>query len=337
MTVLYSILIFLLVIVFHEFGHFMVAKLVGVRVNEFSIGMGPLLAKKQGPETKYSLRAIPIGGYVAMEGEEESSEDPRSYSRTSVGRRLLIIVAGAMMNFVFAFLVLLFIFGMRGQQVPVIAEFTPNSPLKAAGFQIEDRIINIGEESIEDWNDLLDSVAALIPGEEVEVTAQRGEETVIKLVTPIRDDETGRLQIGIVAKTEKNVADVFRNTTHTFWVMLTAMFRFFEQLFRGSVGLGDLSGPVGIVTTIGQASQAGLYPVLMLLALINVNVGFFNLLPVPALDGGKIIFLLFEAIRGRPVPQEKESMVHFIGFVLLMLLILVVTFKDVLNLGFFGG
>lgn len=337
LTAISAIFIFLLVILFHEFGHFVVAKLAGVRVNEFSIGMGPALLQKKSGETKYALRAIPVGGYVAMEGEEESSADPRGYSNASVGKRLAIIVAGAFMNFLLAILVLAVIYGTRGFQIPVISEFTPNSPLLIAGFEEGDRITRIGTTPIESWNDLLESVGKLEAGTEVTVTANRGDEEISKPVMPVYNEESQRVQIGIVPEMQRDLSKTMQSVFQTFGIMLTAMSQFFGQLFRGAVGLDQLSGPVGIISTIGQASQEGIYPVMMLLALISVNVGFFNLLPIPALDGGKVVFLLLEAVRGKPIPPEKENIVHLVGFMLLMALILVVTFKDVINLGIFGG
>lgn len=337
LTTLWALFIFLLVIVFHEFGHFIVAKLLDVRVNEFSIGMGPLIAKKQMPETQYSLRALPIGGYVSMEGEDEASDDPRSFSRTPVWKRLLIIVAGALMNFVLAFLVLLVVFGIRGKEMPVIGAFTEHSALEEAGFRLGDRILSIGGDPVSDWQDLLDRVAQLPPDIPVEVEARRGTETFSASVIPFEDEASSRVLLGIIPATEKDAGYTIQNAVASIGFMMGSMIEFFASLFRGAVGLQDVSGPVGIIGAIGQASAGGVYPVLMLLAFISVNVGFVNLLPIPALDGGKIFFLLIEAIRGKPLPAEKEGIVHLIGFALLMLLILVVTFQDVLRLGVFGG
>lgn len=337
LTTLWAIVIFLLVILFHEFGHFVVAKRLGIRVNEFSIGMGPTVLNKQAGETKYSLRLFPIGGFVSMEGEDAASDDPRSFSKSPVWKRFLIIVAGALMNFVLALLVLVIVFGVRGMEVPVIGAFPESSPLEEAGFLPGDRIVRIGDRSIDSWQGILDEVEALPVETPVEIFAEREGETVKHMVTPYRDAESGRVLIGLIPATEKNAGYAFQNAFRTFLVMMTAMIDFFASLFRGAVGLDDVSGPVGIIGAIGQASAGGIFPVLLLLAFISVNVGFVNLLPIPALDGGKIFFLLIEAVRGRPIPEEKESMVHLIGFALLMLLILIVTFKDVLRLGNFGG
>lgn len=337
LTTLWAVVIFLLVILFHEFGHFVVAKLLNVRVNEFSIGMGPTLLKRQAGETKYSLRMLPIGGFVSMEGEDSASDDPRSFSKSAVWKRFLIIVAGALMNFVLALLVLLLVFGLRGKEVPVIGAFTETSALEQAGFQIGDRITAIGDVEISSWQGLLERVETLTPETPVEVHAQRDGSEFVQSVKPLYDESSGRTLLGLVPATQKDPGYTVQNTLATFGVMITAMVDFFASLLRGAVGLDDVSGPVGIIGAIGQASAGGLFPVLMLLAFISVNVGFVNLLPIPALDGGKIFFLLIEAIRGKPLPAEKESIVHFIGFALLMLLILIVTFKDVLRLGLFGG
>lgn len=337
LTAISAILIFLSVIIFHEFGHFIVAKRLGIRVNEFSIGMGPLLFQKQGPETKYAVRALPIGGYVAMEGEEEASNDPRSYAKASVPKRFAVLVAGATMNFVLAILVLLLLYGFRGHEVPVIERFSEKSALQSAGFEIGDRIVEIDGVQIASYDDLLNSVAGLTADEPVPIVAERSGERITHTVTPTKDTQSDRVLIGIVPAMEKDFSKTFHNAMSAFWMMMNMMVNFFVQLFRGAVGLKDLSGPIGIISTIGQASQMGAYSVMLLLAMISVNVGFFNLLPIPALDGGKILFLLIEGVRGKPLPAEKENIVHLIGFVLLMILILIVTFKDVLNLGIFGG
>lgn len=336
-TTIAAIFIFLFVILFHEFGHFMVAKLVGVRVNEFSIGMGPKLIQSKKGETDYTLRALPIGGYVAMEGEEDSSEDPNSFSKASVLKRFAIIVAGAMMNFVLAYLVLLIVFAGRGEQTTTIDTFTENSALEEAGFLPGDTITVIDGVEIDNWTTLTETVDTLSPGEAVTIQAKRGEETIEKQVIPSYNEQEQRILIGLMPTMERNLSSIFQNTTTYFLTIMGAMFTFLKTLVTGGVGVGQLSGPVGIISTINQASQMGIFSVLLLLAFISINVGVFNLLPIPALDGGKILFLLIEAVRGKPIPPEKENIVHFIGFMLLIGLIIFVTFQDVMRLQIFGG
>lgn len=336
-TTITAILIFLFVILFHEFGHFIVAKAVGVRVNEFSIGMGPKLIQTKQGETDYTLRALPIGGYVAMEGEEDTSDDPRSFHQAAVWKRFLIIVAGAFMNFVLAFLVLLLVFGLRGEQTTTIESFSENSALQEAGFLPGDTITNIDGVAITDWTTLTETVDGLTPNTPVIIQATRGGETIEEEVTPYFDEQEQRVLIGVLPTMERNLGSVVSNAASYFGVIMGAMFQFLKSLVGGGVGIGELSGPVGIISTINQASQMGLFSVLMLLAFISINVGVFNLLPIPALDGGKILFLLVEAVRGKPIPPEKENVIHLIGFMLLMGLILVVTFQDVMRLQIFGG
>lgn len=328
MTLFTALFVFLLVIAFHEFGHFAVAKLVGIKVNEFSIGMGPALLHKKSGETQYSLRAIPIGGYVAMEGETDSSSHPRSFQNAPVMKRIMVVVAGAIMNFILGFLVLFIAFSIRGADVPVIAQFTPESALEEAGFQRGDRIVQIGEVPITTWEGLRNTVSDLPQGEEVSIKALRNGEEIQQMVRPKWDEKEQRILIGLLPAAERDFGSILTQTATTFVAFFSLLFQFFRMLFAGQVGIGDVSGPVGIVRVIGEASRTGIVSVLTLMGLISVNVGFFNLLPIPALDGGKILFLLIEAVRGKPMPAEREGLVTMIGFVLLLLLIGIVTFRE---------
>lgn len=331
LTAVTAILVFLLVIIIHEFGHFAVAKLVGIRVNEFAIGMGPKLLDKKGPETQYTLRAFPIGGYVAMEGEEESSSDPRSFGKASVAKRIAVVVAGAMMNFLLAIVVLFLVGLYLGEPTTTIASFTENAPAQKAGMELGDDILQVDGVQTPTWEDVIVAIRSA-EKESISVQVQRADE-VVELEIPL--DENG--QIGIIRGTHRSLGGAIRYSMSTFFMLLSQLIGFFQTLLRGGVGLSDVSGPVGIVVVIGQAASAGLFNVLLLLAFININVGFFNLLPIPALDGSKILLLLLEKLRGKPISVEKESMINLIGFIFLIGLLILVTFKDIMTLGSIGG
>lgn len=331
LTTITSIIVFLLVILIHEFGHFAVAKLVGIQVNEFSIGMGPSLYSKRKGETKYSIRALPIGGYVAMEGEDEESFNPRSFNKSSVSKRIAVILAGAVMNFVLAFVVLFIIGYSVGTPVNTIAEFIDPSPAKEAGMQVGDSIIKIENIETSTWEEVSEALASTTE-KDINVTVQRENETVDLKITR---DEDGK--VGIMATSEKSIPGAIAYSFQTTKFIINEMIKFFGRLFRGNVSINEVSGPVGIISVIGSAARTGVLNVLLILAFININVGFFNLLPIPALDGSKVIILLIEAIRKKPIPQEKEGIINLIGFIFLIGLLIIVTFKDIIQMGIFGG
>lgn len=331
LTTVTSVLIFLLVILIHEFGHFVIAKTVGIQVNEFSIGMGPQLFSKQGDETLYSIRALPIGGYVAMEGEDEESNNPRSFSNSSVGKRLAVVVAGAIMNFFLAFVVLFIMGMMLGTPVNKIDGFVDPSNAKEAGLQIGDKIVAIDGVKTGSWEEVIDSINKS-DKESLEITVERDKES---LKYNVKRDSEGK--IGIIRGAERSVLGSIKYSFTTTKLLLNEMIKFLGRLFTGKVSINEVSGPVGIIREIGSAARTSIINVMMLLAFININVGFFNLLPIPALDGSKVILLIIEAIRKKPIPVEKEGLINLVGFIFLIGLLIVVTFKDIIQLGIFGG
>ncbi|MDO5717534.1 MAG: RIP metalloprotease RseP [Tissierellia bacterium] len=330
-TAITSIIVFLLVILIHEFGHFAVAKAVGIKVNEFSIGMGPSIYSKQAEETLYSVRALPIGGYVAMEGEEEATSDPRSFNNAPIFKRILVVAAGAFMNFVLAIVVLVIIGLSLGSATTTIADFTEESTAKSAGIISGDRIISIDGNEVDSWQEIINLISSS-KSEKLDIGINRdGENKVFKV------DRGEEGKIGIISKTERSFSGAISYAFSTIAFITVEIFKFFQRLFTGSVSFNEVSGPVGIIVQIGTAARTGILNVLLLLAFININVGIFNLLPIPALDGSKIVILIIESIRKKPMPQEKEGLINLIGFVLLIGLLIVVTFKDIVNFGHFGG
>jgi len=335
-TAIAAIFVFLFVILFHEFGHFAVAKLVGIKVHEFSIGMGPKLYQKQTSETDYTIRALPIGGYVRMEGEDERSNDPRSFNNKPIWARMAVIVAGAIMNFILAIIVYSIISGIVGVPTTVIQEPIVDSPAHRAGLESGDSIIRINNKDVKSWNSIVVEISNAKADEEMEITILRNGETKDIALIPTFNKEEERIMIGIAPVMEKGFLLSIKAGFQETGTILKLMFQFLGMLFRGEVTSDYLSGPIGVIHTIGDAAKYGFINVLSLMGYISVNLGFFNLLPIPALDGSRILFLIIELFRGKPMDPEKEGVIHLIGFVLLLGLMVFVTYTDIVRFKLLG-
>lgn len=333
LTAIAAIFVFLMVVVIHEFGHFAVAKSVGIKVNEFAIGMGPKLYQKKKGETEYTLRLLPIGGYVKMEGEDESSTDPRSFNNVSVLARIGVVVAGALMNFMLAIIVLSIVSYGAGMPTNTIEETIVGSPAQTAGIISGDTIISVNDNKTDSWNKVAESISMSNPDDEIKVQVKRNGKNTTIMVKPVVED--GNTIIGIKPTSEKSFSSAIRGGFEKTGMFLKLMFEFVGMIFQGKVSTNDLSGPVGVVREIGNAAQLGIYNVLYILGFISINLGFFNLLPIPALDGSRIVFLLIELVRGKPIDPNKEGFIHMIGFVLLISLMLLVTYKDIIKINLF--
>lgn len=333
-TAIAAIFVFLLVILLHELGHFTVAKLVGIRVNEFSIGMGPKLIQTRKGETQYTLRALPIGGYVKMEGEDEDSSDPRAFNSVSPLARIAVVAAGAIMNFVLAIIVFSIVSFNLGEPTNIIGEIIADSPAQYGGVMEGDKIISINNIPINTWEDLSETIASSDSNEDLQISLIRDNEEMSLNIQPTIEE--GRVMLGIIPFYEKSfLAGIRGGFTYTA-TFIAMMFDFIRMIFTGGVGLNDLAGPVGVITEIGNAARMGMMNLLILLGYISVNLGFLNLLPIPALDGSRLVFLLIELIRGKPVNPERENLIHFVGIIFLLGLMLVVTYKDLLRINIFG-
>jgi regulator of sigma E protease len=329
-TAIIAIVVFGILVLFHELGHFAVAKLVGIRVHEFAIGMGPKLLHHERNKTTYSIRALPIGGFVRMEGEDENSEAVDSFGKKTVAERISVILAGPIMNFILGFLCFFIIFYSIGIPSTTISDVMEESPAAQTGLMPDDQIIQINDTSIRSWEQLLSTIAES-EGRPIDVTVNRDGEIISIRMTPALDEETGRLLIGIVPGTEQSVTAAARYSFQQSRMIFTEIMAFLQRLIRGQADTSEVAGPVGIISLVGQASRSGWIDVVGLAGLISINLGIMNLLPIPALDGSRIIFLIFEGVRGKPVAPEREALVHMIGITLLMLLMVVITYKDILT------
>ncbi|SMB94034.1 regulator of sigma E protease [Desulfonispora thiosulfatigenes DSM 11270] len=347
-TAIYAILIFSLLIFIHEFGHFFVAKLVGVRVEEFSIGMGPkALAFKKG-DTQYSVRLLPIGGYVKMTGEtgedEESDlspEDPRRFNNKTVLQRAAVIIAGPLMNFLLAILIFTFIFSSIGMPFysSQVDDVVANSPAAKAGLLKGDKIISVDGKEVNELNEVIQLIHGR-SGENINFKIERDGKQHNIVIAPQYDPEQKADLIGIMAtdpewKTYSFSQSIGKSAEQTYQVISLTLSEI-SKMITGKVGTEGVTGPVGIVKIIGDSAKVGILPILNLTALISISLGLMNLLPIPALDGSRLIFLLIEGLRGKPIDAKKENLVHFVGFALLMMLMIFITYKDIMGLGNIG-
>ena len=326
-------------ILVHELGHFLTARLFNTTVNEFAIGMGPKLISKRSKKSGilYSVRAFPIGGFVSMAGEDEESGDVNALNRKPVWQRMVITVAGAAMNLIIGFILMTVVVitstSIGGTTILRFAE--DNALSEQSGLMIGDEIVKVGDTRVHIASELAYEI--MRNGvEPLDITVRRdGEIVEIKDVQFPTIIEQG-IQFGmtdfIVLAEEKTFGNVIEQSFYRSVSTVKMIWQSLIDLITGRYGLEQMSGPVGITAVVSEAAKSSFTDYLYLVVVITINLGIFNLLPLPALDGGRLIFQIIELIRRRPVKPEFEGYVHFIGIVLLMLLMVVITFKDVMNL-----
>ena len=339
LTIIGAILIFSVIIFVHEFGHFITARLFGVTVHEFALGMGPALWKKQGKETLYSIRAIPMGGFCKMEGEDEESDDPGAFNNKKPWQRIIILVAGAGMNVLLGFVILLGLVTTSAITNNGIASVVVDSVMPEAQvvefLQPGDKITAINGSRVNIKRDVSFELAQN-GGEEAEITFKRNGEKITKQFMPIKQTAKNGAEYYLVGfnakKDDISIGGVLHETFfQTVWMVKT-IFISIGMLFSGEAGVSDLSGPVGVVGAMNTVAKSGLLDFLFFAAFLAVNIGVMNLLPIPALDGGRTLFVIFEMIFRKPVPRDKEGIIHFVGFALLILLMLYATYNDILRI-----
>ena len=342
LLIIIAVLLFGLIILIHELGHFLTAKSMGVKVNEFALGMGPAIFKFKKGETLYALRAFPLGGYCAMEGEDEESNDESAFGNKAVWKRILIVAAGAIMNLILGVVIVATCLSMEDLiGTNQIHSFEKNAVSQQSGLEVGDQILEInGHRVFSDMDisflmtrseDGIYDMTVRRDGEKVELSDIKFETTVEQGYTLIKYDFIIR---GVEPNFLNVVTNAFKQTASIGRLVWLSLF----DLVTGKFGLSDLSGPVGTVniladiTSSAVESRANLISALTLMAFVSINIGIFNLLPLPALDGGRLFFLAVEGIRRKPINPKYEGYVHGAGLVLLLLLMVVVTFNDILNL-----
>ena len=333
--ILLAILMFGFLIFIHEFGHYTAARIFRVTINEFAIGMGPKLLSRISPKTgiRYSLRALPIGGYVAMVGEDEESDDPGALCAKPVWQRIIITAAGAAMNLLVGFLVMTILVSFSSALGgTVVADFFEGATSSSYGLQVEDRIVKIEDTRVHTATDLVYTIMHDARGP-VDITVERGGQLlVLEDVQFPNFTEAGHIYgdrdfyVYAVEKTPLTVAH------QAFWQSVNTVQMIWDSLYDlvfGEYTVEDLSGPVGVTQAITEAAEQGSYNFGFMFVFISVNLGIFNLLPLPALDGGRLLFQFIELIFRRPVNRTVEGYIHFAGIMLLMLLMVFVTFQDI--------
>ncbi len=349
LTTLAIVFVFGSMVMIHELGHYTVAKWCGIKVIEFSFGFGPKLVGYQGKETLYALRLIPLGGFVKLHGMDAevdanghaviaSTHDPRSFMNKPVWQRMAVIVAGSIMNFVLAIVLFISVFAYLGVPSPgntnMIGSLISGKPAASAGILPGDKILAVNNELTPNWTRLTEVIWSK-PDQVLSLTVERdaGKQQTVSVKTE-KDAQTGHGLIGIAPEIVYTHASILQSTryglertldfTKTIVVLLV-------QMITGKIP-ADVGGPVMIAQAIGEGAQQGFANLLGLTGVLSIQLGLINLFPIPALDGSRLIFLLIEGVRGKPLKPEKENMIHLVGFVLLMALMIAVTYKDILRL-----
>ena len=345
LLIIIGVALFGFVIFFHELGHFLLAKASGIRVNEFALGMGPRLFGFKKGETQYSLRLLPIGGYCAMEGEDEESEDARAFGNKPVWKRFLVVAAGAVFNIILGFFMMMIVLGQQDVFATTqIADFTEGSALEAAGAQVGDTIVSIDGYSIYTDRDLSFALALADPSAvsmEVERDGQKVDLGTFALNSQTLEDGTQMVSLDFYVEPEAvTFLSLMRRSVSDTFSMVRMVVESLRGILTGRFGLNDIAGPIGTAQAITQAAAAGLAEsfgqavlnMLLIMVMLTVNLGIVNLLPLPALDGGRLLFLIWEGVTRHPVPAKYESYVHAVGFVLFLGLMVVIAFHDVFRI-----
>ncbi|MEN6324713.1 MAG: RIP metalloprotease RseP [Syntrophomonas sp.] len=338
MSILLTLLIIAVLILVHEWGHFITARRIGIPVYEFSIGFGYKLFSHKKDGVEYSLRLVPLGGFVRMAGEELGDpDDPNGFNRRTPLEKIRVSFAGPFMNFVLAILIFIYSYSFIGipqaSDQPVIGTVIAEKPAALAGIKAGDRIISVNGIPVESWREF-DSLTGKFENRELQLKINRNQEVMNFKVTPIKLDSTGNRGIGVLNTVNYEKQGIinsiklgFQQTYELTLLLLSAL----AMLVSGGASMGDLAGPVGITRMVGEFAQVGTVFLLNFAAFLSINLGLMNLLPIPALDGSKIVFALVEAVRRKPLDPDKEGFINWIGFMFLIGLMVIVTFNDIIR------
>lgn len=333
--IIIAILFFELIIIVHEGGHFAAARLMKIKVNEFSIGMGPKIFSFTKGKTKYSLRWILFGGYCAMEGEDEASSEAGSFSSKSVPARMLVVVAGALMNLLLGFLIIVCIISSQNLVgTTTVAKFDDNAVSASSGLMVGDTIKSIDGMRVFTATDV-ETGLTRSPDDTLSITVERNGKIQTLEVKFQMEEYEGRKYVGMdfwLLGKEKTVGSVLKNSAATFVSYTRMVFLSVHDLLVGSYGLSDLSGPVGAVSVVSNAAKTSLNSLLRISAILTINIGLFNLFPIPALDGWRFFLLLGEGVFRKKLPAKWEYSINAAGLAVLLGVMVLVTFSDVTKL-----
>lgn len=333
---LLALLCFMFLIVAHEFGHFIAAKAMGIKVNEFSIGFGPKLFSIKGKETTYYVKLILLGGYCAMEGEEEESDSARAFCNKKAWQRFIVVIMGATFNLILGFLIVAVMLSPGNAFVTTtVGDFAENATSLETGLQKNDKIVEIEGRGILTSLDIGYTFTNVKDGKLDITVVRNGQKKLLKDVTFNTTEQEGYnlVNVDFSLKAERKTFINYISQTAKLTISYVKMVWWsLIDMLGGKYRISDVSGPVGITAVMGEAAKTGFFDLLPILALLTVNLGIFNLLPLPALDGGRLLFILIEMIFRKPVPAKYENLIHSIGFVILFGILILVLGKDIWQL-----
>ena len=335
LTILAAIFVFGVLVTVHEFGHFITAKMTGMRVDEFAIGFGPKIYQQKDGETLYSLRAIPLGGYNKIAGmDPDDPVEPNAFNSKPIPARMLVILAGALMNFILPIILFSGIFMVEGRlqlvNEPVLGTVVDEMAAARAGLKAGDRIVTIDGKNVETWTDVVLNLRKA-GTEEVTLTAERNGVLQTYKMTPMFDKDAGRPLIGVSPKFSKESLGFFGSIKEGFIYTKNIGLSMVSGLYRIVSGNApaDVAGPIGVAQMAGQVAEKGLLPLMNFVAFLSINLGVINLLPLPALDGGHFVLLLLEALRGKPLGGKAMTNIQMVGVALILALTVFSTFKGI--------
>ncbi|MDP4144370.1 MAG: RIP metalloprotease RseP [Bacillota bacterium] len=326
-----AVLAFSLLVIMHELGHFTLAKINKVKVEEFSVGMGPKIVGIKGKETVYTIRLFPIGGFVKMLGDDEKSSDLRAFNNKSPLRKLSIVVAGPLMNILLAAILFGTVGSINGFLEPTVSKILEKSPAASLDIKPGDRLVKVNGSKLFTWQDFQFEVA-MSKGNDIDITINRGTTTKNITVKPVIDKETGSYMVGLyptVVEKPSFASSVAYGARETI-SMVKEAYMSLGIMISGKASAKDVGGPLSIIKVTGKVAEAGIIPLLSFTAFLSTQLGVLNLLPIPALDGGYVMLFLFQIITGKEVDDNKVGIINTIGFTLLMALMVLVTIKDIL-------
>ncbi len=341
MSIVVAILIFGFIVLIHEGGHFFFARINGIMVEEFALGMGPKLIGKTIKGTHFSLRVLPFGGFCKVLGEDEHLDQEGSYSSKSVWAKIQVVIGGPLFNIILAFIFAFIYISIGYVGNPTVSGVVEGSPAQEAGLMAGDDIVEINGKHILAYREIQIYINER-KGETVEITYKRAGEKYPVQITPRYIEEDGIYQVGITTEhfETKGILQTAKYAVIeiAFWIKM--VYYSLHMIFTGAVSANDVSGPVGIVSVVSEgyreSAKMGFESIVrtvsFFIVLLSANLGMMNLLPIPALDGGRLVFLLIEAVRGKPMNQEKEGIIHFVGYVLLMVLMVAILYNDIRKL-----
>lgn len=323
-------------IAIHEFGHFIAARMVGIKVNEFAIGFGPAIFQKQGKETKYALRIFPIGGYCALEGEDTESDDKKAFCNQKAWKRLVVILAGAFFNLLLGFIIVMIIMSTSKVYAgTTVSQFAENSVSSQYGLSVGDKIISVDGRRIFTTYDLSYAFTGIENGE-VDLVVKRDNEKIklnnVKFDTK-KEEGISYIKVDfLVDGIKRDLGSFLSQSVKTTISYGRIVWFSLIDLITGKYGISTVSGPVGVTAAIGEMARYGLADLLPVIALITINLGIFNLLPIPALDGSRALFIFIEMIIRKPINPKYEKVIHTVGIICLLLFAALITIKDVYQL-----